>query len=208
MALFSVIVTHCSGLASTGLRTPFLTEVPRRQAVPRSSCRARGSLASLRGRRAAAAGWGQEDEVSQSVPRPGGRAIALSGYSSESGGPSLPRNSGIKGRAYVGDAARPAALHHLRDSRHRPQWRVRVSQTCRNTLGAGAGFSHAAPTRAYLHGAGTGSALIQINRRLHLAGASAIGRCRPIDPARSDDGPGVPACRPNPGLIGVSFHVR
>ncbi len=40
----------------------------------RSSCRARGSLASLRGRRRAAAGWGQEDEVSQSVPRPGGLA--------------------------------------------------------------------------------------------------------------------------------------
>src|SRR4029077_15747669 len=48
----------------------------RRQAVPHSSCRARGSLASLRGRRVAAAGWGQEDEVSQSVPRPGGIAAS------------------------------------------------------------------------------------------------------------------------------------
>jgi len=48
----------------------------RRQSVRRSSCRARGSLASLRGRRVAAAGWGQEDEVSQSVPRPGGIAAS------------------------------------------------------------------------------------------------------------------------------------
>lgn len=40
------------------------------QAVPRIRCRSRGSLASLRGRRMVAAGWGQEGEASQSVPRP------------------------------------------------------------------------------------------------------------------------------------------
>jgi hypothetical protein len=45
-----------------------------RQAVPLASNRSRRSLASLRGRRVAAAGWGQESEVSQSVPRPGGIA--------------------------------------------------------------------------------------------------------------------------------------
>ena len=64
----------------------------RRQAVPRSSCRARGSLASLRGRRAAAAGWGQEDEVSRICPATWRAWLpAGSGLSTRSPRPSSPQ---------------------------------------------------------------------------------------------------------------------
>jgi hypothetical protein len=76
MAVFSVTVTRGNGerrQPGPFSRPPFCRGAPR-QAVRWSSCRARGSLASLRGRRRAAAGWGQEDEASQSVPRPGGIA--------------------------------------------------------------------------------------------------------------------------------------
>jgi hypothetical protein len=70
-----------------------------RQALRRSSCRARGSLDSLRGRRRAAAGWGQEGEAPQPVPRPGGVAASGSGLSTRSPRPSSPRERrGIRPR--------------------------------------------------------------------------------------------------------------
>jgi hypothetical protein len=62
----SFVLRYCNAMQwdwhPPGLALPdaLSDEGCRRQSVRRSSCRARGSLASLRGRRVAAAGWGQE----------------------------------------------------------------------------------------------------------------------------------------------------